>query len=185
MLMNAKNILNILPIVRFDLYHRENSFLIKANLLVFITTFAKTHFKYRFDILTCISGVDYPNNLYRFNIVYELLSLKFNSRVRFKILADELIPVDSIEKVFPAATWWECEIWDMFGVFFSNQYNLTRLLTDYGFQGFPLRKDFPLSGFLEIRYNTIKKRVVYENLNLAQEYRTFDFISPWEDFNVK
>ena len=185
MLMNIRNVLDLLPVVRFELYNKENCFLIKLNLLPKIISFIKNHYKYRYNILSCVSGGDYPNNLYRFQIVYELLSLKFNSRIRFKIITDEIIPVYSIESIFPGSTWWECEVWDMFGVFFSNQYNLTRLLTDYGFQGFPLRKDFPLTGFLEVRYNTFKKRVVYENLNLAQEYRTFDFISPWENFDKK
>jgi NADH:ubiquinone oxidoreductase subunit C len=99
-----------------------------------------------------------------------------------KVLVDELLPINSVEKVFSGASWWECEIWDMFGVFFLNHSNLTRLLTDYGFQGYPLRKDFPLSGFTESRYNVIKNRVVYENIELAQEYRTFDFSSPWENY---
>lgn len=183
MLLINENIIKILPIVRFELYNKENSFLIQINLLTDILTVIKNHFKYQFKVLTCISGVDYPENLYRFQIVYELLSIKFNSRIRIKVLVDELTPVNSIEKIFPAATWWECEIWDMFGVFFLNQYNLTRLLTDYGFQGYPLRKDFPLSGFTESRYNVTKNRVVYENIELAQEYRTFEFISPWEKFN--
>lgn len=182
MLLTSENIIKILPIVRFELYNKENSFLIQINLLTDILTIVKNHFKYQFKVLTCISGVDYPENLYRFQIVYELLSIKFNSRLRIKVLVDELTPVNSIEKIFPAATWWECEIWDMFGVFFLNQYNLTRLLTDYGFQGYPLRKDFPLSGFTESRYNVTKNRVVYENIELAQEYRTFEFISPWENF---
>lgn len=183
MLLTSENIIKILPIVRFELYNKENSFLVQINLLTDILTIIKNHFKYQFKVLTCISGVDYPENLYRFQIVYELLSIKFNSRLRIKVLVDELTPVNSIEKIFSAATWWECEIWDMFGVFFLNQYNLTRLLTDYGFQGYPLRKDFPLSGFTESRYNVIKNRVVYENIELAQEYRTFEFISPWENFN--
>jgi NADH/F420H2 dehydrogenase subunit C len=183
MLLTCENIIKILPIVRFELYNKESSFLIQTNLLNDIVTIFKNHFKYQFKVLTCISGVDYPENLYRFQIVYELLSIKYNSRIRLKVLVDELTPVNSIEKIFPAATWWECEIWDMFGVFFLNQHNLTRLLTDYGFQGYPLRKDFPLSGFTESRYNSTKNRVVYENLELAQEYRTFEFMSPWENFN--
>ena len=185
MLLTCENIIKILPIVRFELYNKESSFLIQTNLINEILTIFKNHFKYQFKVLTCISGVDYPENLYRFAIVYELLSIKYNSRIRLKILVDELIPVNSIEKIFPAATWWECEIWDMFGVFFSNQYNLTRLLTDYGFQGYPLRKDFPLSGFTESKYSSTKNRVVYENLELAQEYRTFEFISPWENYTKK
>jgi NADH/F420H2 dehydrogenase subunit C len=173
--------IKILPIVRFELYKEENSFLIQTNLLTEILTIFKNHFKYQFKVLTCISGVDYPENLYRFQLVYELLSIKYNSRIRVKVLVDELLPIKSVEKVFSGASWWECEIWDMFGVFFLNHSNLTRLLTDYGFQGYPLRKDFPLSGFTESRYNVIKNRVVYENIELAQEYRTFDFSSPWDD----
>jgi len=183
MLLTCETIIKILPIVRFELYNKESSFLIQTNLLNEILTIFKNHFKYQFKVLTCISGVDYPENLYRFQVVYELLSIKYNSRIRLKVLVDELTPVNSIEKIFSAATWWECEIWDMFGIFFLNQYNLTRLLTDYGFQGYPLRKDFPLSGFTESRYNSTKNRVVYENLELAQEYRTFEYISPWENFN--
>lgn len=183
MLLISENIIKILPIVRFELYNKETSFLIQTNLLYDVLTVLKNHFKYQFKILTCISGVDYPENLYRFQVVYELLSVKFNSRLRIKVMVDELTPVASVEKIFSAASWWECEVWDMFGIFFLNQFNLTRLLTDYGFQGYPLRKDFPLSGFTEVRYNVLKKRVVYENLELAQEYRTFEFISPWEDYN--
>lgn len=185
MLLTCENIIKVLPIVRFELYNKESSFLIQTNLLNDIITIFKNHFKYQFKILTCISGVDYPENLYRFQVVYELLSVKYNSRIRIKVLIDELTPVNSIEKIFPGAAWWECEIWDMFGIFFLNQNNLTRLLTDYGFQGYPLRKDFPLSGFIEARYNITKGRVVYENLELAQEYRTFEFISPWENYNKK
>jgi len=185
MLITCENIIKILPIVRFELYNKEISFLVKTNLINDIMIILKNHFKYQVKVVTCISGVDYPENLYRFQIVYDLLSIKYNSRIRIKILVDELTPANSIEKIFPAASWYESEIWDMFGVFFLNQYNLTRLLTDYGFQGYPLRKDFPLSGFTESRYSGTKNRVVYENLELAQEYRTFEFISPWEDFTKK
>ena len=180
MLLINENMVKLLPIVRFELYNKESSFLIPTNLINDILIIFKNHFKYQFKVLTCISGVDYPENLYRFQVVYELLSIKYNSRLRIKVLVDELTPVNSIENVFSAASWWECEIWDMFGVFFLNQYNLVRLLTDYGFQGYPLRKDFPLSGFTESRYNVTKNRVVYENIELAQEYRTFEFLSPWE-----
>lgn len=185
MLLTCENIIKILPIVRFELYNKESSFLIPTNLVTEIMTIFKNHFKYQFKVLTCVSGVDYPENLYRFQVVYELLSIKYNSRIRVKVLVDELTPVNSIENIHSAATWWECEVWDMYGIFFSNQYNLTRLLTDYGFQGFPLRKDFPLTGFIEARYNYAKNRVVYENLELAQEYRTFEFLSPWENYTNK
>lgn len=183
MLLTCDNIIKILPIVRFELYKDETSFLIQTHLLTEILTILKNHFKYQFKVLTCISGVDYPENLYRFKIVYELLSIKYNSRIRINVLVDELTPVNSIETVFGGASWWECEIWDMFGIFFLEHSNLTRLLTDYGFQGHPLRKDFPLTGFTESRYNVTKNRVVYENIELAQEYRIFDFMSPWENLN--
>lgn len=182
MLLACESIFKILPIIRFELYNKESSFLIQTNLITEILTIFKTHFSYQFKVLTCISGVDYPENLYRFQVVYELLSIKYNSRIRLKLFVDELTPVNTIEKVYPAATWWEAEIWDMFGIFFYNQYNLTRLLTDYGFQGYPLRKDFPLTGFLEARFNYPKNRVAYENLELAQEYRTFIYLSPWENY---
>lgn len=181
MLITSDSILKVLPIIRFELYRTESSFLIQSKLLSEILTILKSHFNYQYKVLTCISGVDYPENLYRFKVVYELLSIKYNSRLRIKVLVDELTPINTVENIFAGASWWECEIWDMFGIFFLNQNNLTRLLTDYGFQGHPLRKDFPLSGFIESRYNVIKNRVVYENLELAQEYRTFEFISPWED----
>ena len=182
MLLTCGNIFKILPIVRFELYNKESSFLVKTNMIKEILTIFKNHFNYQYKILTCISGVDYPENLYRFQVVYELLSVKYNSRIRLKVIIDELTPVNTVENIYAAATWWECEIWDMFGIFFINQFNLTRLLTDYGFQGYPLRKDFPLTGFIEARFNYPKNRVVYENLELAQEYRTFEYMSPWENF---
>ena len=180
-LLTCENILKLLPIVRFELYKDEIVFLIQTNTAQEVLMVLKNHFKFQYKVLTCISGIDYPKNLYRFQIVYELLSIKYNSRIRIKILTDELTPVKSVEKVFLGASWWECEIWDMFGIFFLEHSNLTRLLTDYGFQGYPLRKDFPLTGFTESRYSLIKNRVVYENIELAQEYRTFDFLSPWEN----
>jgi NADH:ubiquinone oxidoreductase subunit C len=181
MIFTCDNMIKVLPIVRFELRKEETSFLIQTHLLTEILIIFKNHFKYQFKVLTCVSGVDYPENLYRFQLVYELLSIKYNSRLRVKVLIDELLPINSVEKVFIGSSWWESEIWDMFGVFFFKHSNLTRLLTDYGFQGYPLRKDFPLSGFTESRYNVIKNRVAYENIELAQEYRTFDFSTPWDD----
>ena len=118
MLLISENIIKVLPIVRFELYNKESCFLIKTHVLVEALTILKNHFKYQFKVLTCISGVDYPENLYRFQVVYELLSIKYNSRIRVKILSNELVPVNSVEKIFSGASWWECEIWDMFGVFF-------------------------------------------------------------------
>ena len=115
-------------------------------------------------------------------IVYNLLSLRFNNRIRVKTYTDELTPIDSITSVYQGANWYEREIWDMFGVFFSNHPDLRRILTDYGFVGHPFRKDFPLTGFVEVRYDDEVKRVVCEPLELAQEYRKFDLGSPWEVF---
>jgi len=180
MLIAGSSIVKMLPIVQYNLYQKEHNYLIQSNLISPVLLIFKNHFNYQYKVLTAISGVDYPENFYRFSLLYEILSIKYNSRVRIKIQVDELTPVDSVEHIFPGAAWWECEVWDMFGVFFLNQSNITRLLSDYGFQGYPLRKDFPLSGFIESRYNVIKNRVVYENIELAQEYRVFDFISPWE-----
>ena len=176
---NLLNISKILPILKIQMYQNEISLIIKKPFLISILTFFKNHIKYQFKILTCISGVDYPSNKYRFKIVYELLSVRYNIRLRIKILTDELSPVESIESVFLAAGWYESEIWDLYGVFFINHSNLTKLLTDYGFEGHPLRKDFPLSGFIESSYNYSKKRVVNDRIELSQEYRNFKFESPW------
>ena len=183
MLVSYHDIIKVLPVIQIELYGIQHCFLIQLNLLKHILLMFKNHFRYQFKVLTCISGMDYPENLYRFKIAYELLSIKYNARLRLKVVLDEITPVNSIEKIFAGATWWECEVWDMFGIFFLNQANITRLLTDYGFQGFPLRKDFPLTGFTESRYNVIQSRVVYENVELAQEYRVFDYMSPWENLN--
>lgn len=181
MLINNYNIVKILPVIQIELYSVQHCFLIEINLLKNILLILKNHFRFQFKVLSCISGIDYPENLYRFKIIYELLSIKYNARLRLKVVLDEITPVNSVEKIFSGATWWECEIWDLFGVFFFNQVYITRLLTDYGFQGHPLRKDFPLSGFTESRYNVVQSRVVYENVELAQEYRVFDYTSPWEN----
>ncbi len=175
-------ILKIFPFIKVEIFNKELCFVIKTNVLTKALLLLKNHFKYQFKMLTCISGIDYPEKAYRFLVVYELLSLHFNTRVRVKCYANELIPISSVEKIFTSANWWECEIWDMFGVFFNNHSNLVRILTDYGFEGYPLRKDFPLSGFYESRYHSIKHRVVYGQIELCQEYRTFDFPSPWQTF---
>ncbi|KAF0119831.1 MAG: NADH-quinone oxidoreductase subunit C [Xanthobacteraceae bacterium] len=127
-----------------------------------------------------ICGVDYPGRQKRFDVVYHLLSPKFNRRIRIKIQTDETTPVASATDVFPGALWFERETYDLYGVLFTGHPDLRRLLTDYGFDGHPLRKDFPTSGFVEVRYDDEVKRVVYEPVRLAQEFRQFDFLSPWE-----
>lgn len=133
---------------------------------------------------TDICGVDYPGRPRRFDVVYHLLSFKHNLRLRLKIETDEETPVPSVGDIWPSALWYERECWDLYGVFFSGHPDLRRLLTDYGFEGHPLRKDFPLSGFVEPRYDSEQRRVVYEPVKLVQEYRSFDFTSPWEGIGM-
>jgi NADH-quinone oxidoreductase subunit C len=134
----------------------------------------------QFEILIDICGVDYPARADRFDVVYHLLSPRKNRRLRVKVETNEIDPVPTAIPVFPAANWYEREAYDMFGILFSDHPDLRRLLTDYGFQGYPLRKDFPLTGYVEVRYDDEKKRVVYEPVKLTQEFRSFDFESPWE-----
>jgi NADH-quinone oxidoreductase subunit C len=133
-----------------------------------------------FEILIDICGVDYPARPDRFDVVYHLLSPRKNHRIRVKVATNETDAVPSAIPVFPAANWYEREAFDMYGILFSDHPDLRRILTDYGFQGFPLRKDFPLTGYVETRYDDEKKRVVYEPVKLTQEFRAFDFESPWE-----
>ncbi|MBL4721776.1 MAG: NADH-quinone oxidoreductase subunit C [Alphaproteobacteria bacterium] len=133
-----------------------------------------------FKSVVDICGVDYPERPQRFDIVYNLLSYNQNQRVRVKLKADEDTQVPSIAKIFPTAGWFEREVWDLFGVYFSNHPDLRRILTDYGFDGHPLRKDFPLTGHVEVRYDDEQQRVVYEPVELTQSFRAFDFTSPWE-----
>jgi NADH-quinone oxidoreductase subunit C len=124
--------------------------------------------------------VDYPERAQRFDVVYHLLSPQQNLRIRVRAVTDEVTPVPSITGVFPGADWFEREAYDLYGILFSGHHDLRRILTDYGFDGHPLRKDFPLTGFVEVRYDEERKRVVYEPVKLAQEFRNFDYLSPWE-----
>jgi NADH dehydrogenase (ubiquinone) Fe-S protein 3 len=181
---NLKIITKTLPILKIQLHQNEISFIIKKDHLIPVLIFFKNHIKYQFKILTCISGVDYPSQKYRFKIVYELLSVRYNTRIRVKVLTNELMSIESCCKIFPAAGWYESETWDMYGIFFTNHANLTRLLTDYGFEGYPLRKDFPLIGFVESSYDYTRKRVTNERVELSQEYRAFKFTSPWETLKL-
>jgi NADH-quinone oxidoreductase subunit C len=133
-----------------------------------------------FQLLIDICGVDYPERPERFDIVYNLLSIRNNQRIRVKLTADEESPVPSVTGIFSAAGWYEREAWDLFGIYFADNPDLRRILTDYGFEGHPMRKDFPLTGYVEVRYDEAQKRVVYEPVKLKQEFRSFDFMSPWE-----
>jgi len=134
----------------------------------------------KFSTLIDICGVDYPDRERRFEIVYHLLSMQLNHRIRVKITTDEDVSVHTVSGLFPVANWYEREAFDMYGIAFDEHPDLRRLLTDYGFEGYPLRKDFPLSGFVEVRYDEERKAVIYEAVNLPQEFRDFDFMSPWE-----
>jgi NADH-quinone oxidoreductase subunit C len=145
-----------------------------------VVTYLRDDANCLFTQLIDIAGVDYPAREQRFEVVYQLLSLKHNRRVRLKLATDEKTPVPSITSLFSSAAWYEREIWDMYGVLFSDHPDLRRILTDYGFDGHPQRKDFPLTGYVELRYDNELKRVVYEPVKLTQAYRSFDFLSPWE-----
>ena len=145
-----------------------------------VLRFLKDDSKCVFKTLVDLCGVDYPDREQRFEVVYNLLSVKHNLRMRVKVSTDEDTPVPSACTLFMAAEWNEREAWDMYGIFFSDHPDLRRLLTDYGFEGHPLRKDFPLTGHVEVRYDDEVKRVVYEPVTLTQDFRTFDFLSPWE-----
>ena len=172
-------LLNILPIINYSFNRNEICINIPFNKIVPIFFFLKNHTNSQFKVLSDICVVDYISKKGRFEIVYNLLSIRFNNRLKVKICINELQPIDSIINIYKTAGWSEREAWDMFGIFFNNHPDLRRILTDYGFEGHPLRKDFPLSGYLEVYYNELKKRVVYEPLNLSQQYRFFEFNSPW------
>jgi NADH-quinone oxidoreductase subunit C len=148
--------------------------------LLEVLTFLRDDPSCLFAQLMDVCGVDYPERSERFDVVYHLLSLRKNQRVRVKVRVDESTSVPSAVPVFPTAGWFEREAWDMYGILFADNPDLRRILTDYGFQGFPLRKDFPLTGYVEVRYDEEQKRVVYEPVRLTQEFRRFDFMSPWE-----
>lgn len=158
----------------------ELTITIRRDDLLKVMKFLKDDANCQFLTLLDVCGVDYPDDDERFEIVYHMLSMTHNTRIRVKLRTDEDTPVDSVTGLFNAANWWEREVWDMFGVAFNDHPDLRRLLTDYGFEGHPLRKDFPLTGYVEVRYDDEQKRIVYEPVKLTQEFRTFDFLSPWE-----
>lgn len=153
---------------------------VDADALLATLTFLRDDVQCQFISLIDISGVDYPSRVNRFDVVYHLLSPRQNLRIRVKVSTDEDTPVPSATPVYPGADWYERETYDLYGVLFSGHPDLRRILTDYGFEGHPLRKDFPLTGFVEVRYDDEVKRVVYEPVELRQEFRNFDFQSPWE-----
>jgi NADH/F420H2 dehydrogenase subunit C len=147
--------------------------------LLFSLTCLKLHTNYQYSVLSCISGIDFMHSKYRFGVVYDLLSLNMNSRLRIKVFTNEITTIDSAILIFPSCDWWEREIWDLYGIYFNKHPDLRRILTDYGFEGYPMRKDFPLSGYVEVRYDQTRRRVVLEPIELTQEFRTFSFETPW------
>ncbi|MBN8542994.1 MAG: NADH-quinone oxidoreductase subunit C [Alphaproteobacteria bacterium] len=158
----------------------ELCFITPRDKIVDFLTFLRDDARTKCEQLMDVTAVDYPNRVERFEVVYNLLSVTKNHRIRVKIATDEATPVASVNGVYPSANWFEREVWDMYGVFFTNHPDLRRILTDYGFDGHPQRKDFPLTGYVEMRYDEDEKRVVYEPVKLQQAFRSFDFLSPWE-----
>ena len=152
----------------------------RADQVARVLKFLKDDPRCRFEQLTDLCGVDFPERDPRFDVVYHLLSMSHNRRLRLRIGVNEDEPVPSATGVYASAGWWEREAWDLYGIYFAGNPDLRRLLTDYGFDGHPLRKDFPLTGYVELRYDSEQKRVVYEPVKLTQEFRRFDFLSPWE-----
>ena len=167
-----------------SMVHGELTLNVCADQVLAVLTFLRDDPRCKFTTLIDICGVDYPERPKRFDVVYHLLSMQLNHRVRVKIETDEIIAVPSVAGLFSCADWFEREAFDMYGILFSGHPDLRRLLTDYGFQGFPLRKDFPLSGHVEVRYDSEQQRVVYEPVKLQQAFRNFDFMSPWEGMTL-
>lgn len=154
---------------------------VPASQLSKLVFFLKHHSLSQYRQLIDISAVDYPERKYRFEVFYNLLSIAYNQRLTITVAVPEAMPVDSVTSIYPTASWLERETWDMFGIFFRNHPDLRRMLTDYGFKGHPLRKDFPLTGYVEVRYDDYLKRILYEEVSLAQEFRVFTLENPWQD----
>ncbi|HKR19999.1 MAG TPA: NADH-quinone oxidoreductase subunit C [Stellaceae bacterium] len=171
-------------VLRREIAHDELMVGVRREAIVRVLQFLRDDPDCRFGILVDICGVDYPERAERLEVVYNLLSLTHNRRIRLKVTTDEQTPVPSATPIYSAAGWFERECWDLLGVYFADHPDLRRILTDYGFEGHPLRKDFPLTGYVEVRYDEEQKRVVYEPVKLKQEFRSFDFLSPWEGMNT-
>ncbi|GAA6161253.1 NADH-quinone oxidoreductase subunit C [Ruegeria sp. HU-ET01832] len=170
-------------VLSWDVTHGELNVDVAPSNLVEFVEFLKSDPNCKFSSLVDITGVDYPERAKRFDVVYHFLSMYQNQRIRLRVSIREEDMVPSIVDVHPSANWFEREVFDMFGILFSGHPDLRRILTDYGFRGYPLRKDFPTTGYTEVRYDEAEKRVVYEPVSLVQEYRQFDFMSPWEGAN--
>lgn len=163
-----------------EIAYGELTLNIERGAIVDVATFLRDDAKCRFISFTDVTAVDYPERDERFDVVYHFMSPHLNQRIRVKLTTDDVTPVPSITGVFRGADWFERETYDLYGVLFSGHDDLRRILTDYGFDGHPLRKDFPVTGFVQVKYDEERKRVVYEPVKLMQEFRTFDYLSPWE-----
>lgn len=175
----SKTIQNFLPITATQKIKEEGIVVVLPQYLPLVMLFLKNHIASQYKVLSCISGVDFLGKDYRFCVSYDLLSLTYSQRLRVKTFLNEITPVSSVVEIFPNANWWERETWDMYGIFFENHPDLRRILSDYGFEGYPMRKDFPLYGYIELRYDENHKRIVAEPVEFAQEFRAFDFETPW------
>lgn len=169
----------IIPVLTLHNLNLEISCTIVQKNLLFTLFILKNHISYQYTLLSAISGVDYLTSLYRFGVIYELLSLTFNTRLRLKTFLSANTLISSSIEVYVNANWWEREVWDMYGIIFTKHPDLRRILTDYGFEGHPMRKDFPLQGYLELHYNENKKNLVIEVIELSQDFRSFMFETPW------
>lgn len=170
-----------------DLFPRSLIYLVNGELIIKVAPtkvkrilfFLQNHTQSQYKVLIDLCAIDYPEKKKRFEIVYNLLTITYNNRIKVTTSADEITPVDSVVDIFSSADWLEREAWDMFGIFFIGHKDLRRILTDYGFRGHPLRKDFPVTGYVEVRYDDVEKRVITEKVSLAQDYRVFSFNSNW------
>lgn len=173
--------LNETVIVKYD----EDSlvFVVKKENLILLLNFLKNHYWLKFKTLISITAIDFPERSERFEVNYFLLSHKLNKRIIIRVSTDDVRPIPSITSIYKSANWYEREVWDLFGVFFAGHPDLRRILTDYGFEGFPFRKDFPQTGYVEVRYDDQKKYVLYEPIEFTQEFRYYDFMTPWT--NIK
>jgi NADH/F420H2 dehydrogenase subunit C len=170
---------SIIPLISYQIISNEILIIVSVQYFFFTLKILKNHINLQYKLLTCISGVDFLGKDYRFCVAYDILSLTYNNRLRIKVFINEITSIPSIVDIFVNSNWWERETWDLYGIYFENHPDLRRILTDYGFEGHPLKKDFPLSGYVELRYNENKKRIVVEPLELTQDFRYFTFETPW------
>lgn len=173
----------VFPYIFCQKFNNENTYIVHKKNLLLSLLILKNHLNFQYKILSSVSGVDFLSTQFiknfRFAVVYDLLSLKFKNRIRLKVFLNEISTISSSCSVFINANWWEREVWDMFGIWFDKHPDLRRILTDYGFDGFPLRKDFPLSGYIDVSYSSDKRRIISEPLELTQEFRAFTFENQW------